>query len=90
MKRLELRYVAHITTLTNRWMEQVQSQATSLRELVTELDDRFPGFVATFIDAQTGRLTWNTMIYYSNPGEVPISVTDLDQPICDGAVITFW
>lgn len=90
MKQLKVRYVAHITTLTGRSIEQVSSPATSLRELLSELDVRFPGFGVTFIDAQTGRMKLNAMIYYSNPGEIPISVTDLDQPVCDGAVLTFW
>lgn len=90
MKALELRYVAHVTTLTRCLVEQYRTEVGSLRELVDELDGRYRGFEALFVSPQTGQLTLNTMIYYSDLGEIPISAIDLDQPIRDGGTITFW
>ena len=90
MKQLELRYVAHVTTLTNRLLESHQTTAASIRELVAELDGTYPGFWEMFVRPETGTLSLNAMIYYGAPGEIPISVIDLDQPIGDGGTVTFW
>jgi hypothetical protein len=90
VKRLELRYVAHVTALTNCLLESYQTTASSLRALVAELDGAYPGFREMFEDPKTGTLSLNAMIYYGAPGQVPISVIDLDQRIDDAATITFW
>lgn len=87
---LELRYVAHVTALTGVLLEHHQTAASSLRQLVEELDGKYPGFRVLFVNADRGTLNLNAMIYYSDPGEVPISVIDLDQPIQDGGTVTFW
>ena len=90
MKELELRYVAHVTTLTNRLQEGHRTKASTIRELVAELDGEYPGFLEMFVDPGPGTLNLNAMIYYGAPGEIPISVIDLDQPIGDGGTVTFW
>ena len=90
MSRLELRYVAHITTLTGRLVEMTQAEAGTLRELIAELDGRYPGFGSTFVDPQTGRLRFNVMIYYKEEGCDPITLTDIAHPIRDGSTVTFW
>lgn len=90
MIALELRYVAHITTLTHAVRETHESQATTFRELVGELDQRFPGFQEVFIHPQTGALRLNAMIYYSEPGKPPVAVINLDRPLSDQGVVTFW
>lgn len=90
MKRLELRYVAHVTTLTNCLLEGHQTTASSIYELVDELDRRYPGFREMFVNPRTDTLNLNAMIYYGAPGMVPVSVIDLDQPIGDGGTVTFW
>jgi hypothetical protein len=90
MKQLELRYVAHVTTLTSLLLEDHQTEASSIRELVEELDAHYPGFHRLFVSPETGKLNLNTMIYYSDPGEVPISVIDINHPIRDGGTVTFW
>jgi len=90
MKRLELRYVAHVTTITRILQEDYQTEASTIRELLDELDARYGGFRGLFVNPDTGQLNLNTMIYYSDPGEVPVSVIDLDHPVVDGGTITFW
>lgn len=90
MKQLDLRYVAHITTLSHVLRETYGTMAGTMRQLVAELDARYPGFQAVFVDQETGKLCLNAMIYYSDPGEVPISVIDVDHPIRDGGTVTFW
>lgn len=90
MKQLELRYVAHVTTLTDCLLENYQTTASSLRELVAELDGVYPGFREMFENPETRTLSLNAMIYYGAPDQVPISVIDLDQRIDGGATITFW
>ena len=90
MKQLELRYVAHVTTITGILQEGYQTKASTIRELVDELDARYGGFRELFVSPKTGQLNLNTMIYYSDPGEIPISVIDLDRPVRDGGTVTFW
>lgn len=90
MKRLELRYVAHVTTLTNCLLESHQTTTSSVHELVDELDKRYPGFREMFVNPGTGTLNLNAMIYYGAPGEVPVTVIDLAHPIGDGGTVTFW
>jgi hypothetical protein len=89
-KELELRYVAHVTTLTSTLVESHQTTASSIRELVAELDTRYDGFQSLFLDSEIESLKLNAMIYYSDPGEIPISVINLDHPIRDGGTVTFW
>jgi hypothetical protein len=90
MKQLELRYVAHVTTITDILQEGHQTEAVTIRELLDELDARYGGFHELFVNPGTGELNLNTMIYYSDPGEVPDSVIDLDHPVGDGGTVTFW
>ena len=61
-----------------------------MRELVDELDVKYGGFRRLFVNSETGQSNLNTMIYYSDPGEVPISVINLDHPVSDGGTVTFW
>ena len=90
MKQLELRYVAHITTLTGVLKEVYRTEAATLRGLLEELDARYGGFRETFIHPQTNQLNLNAMIYYREQGKVPSAVIDLDQPLADGGAVTFW
>lgn len=90
MKEVELRYVAHITDITGVPKERYRTDASTLRDLVEELEARYGGFREAFVDPATGRLRWNAMIYYRGPEEVPVAVVDLDQPLGDGAAVTFW
>jgi hypothetical protein len=43
-----------------------------------------------FVNPQTETLQLNAMIYCAAPGEVPASVIDLEHPVKDGGVVTFW
>jgi hypothetical protein len=90
VKKLELRYVAHVTALTHCLLEDHQTMASSIRELVAELDGTYPGFQEMFVNPRTEAMNLNVMIYYGAPNKTPISVIDLDHPIGDGGTVTFW
>ena len=90
MIEVELRYVAHITTLTGLTKERRLTGAGTLRALIDELEARFAGFRQTFVDRLSGGLNLNAMIYYCDVGQTPLAVIDLDRPLRDGAVVTFW
>lgn len=90
MKRIELRYVAATYPITSRLSEIYETDATTLRDVIGELDERYGGFDEMFIEPDSGRLTLNTMIYYGERNAVPKGVLDADLPVADGAVITFW
>ena len=87
---MELRYVAHITTLTHTVKEAYHTQAGSLRELIFELEGRFRGFQEVFVHPQSGALKLDAMIYYAEPDRPPAAVIDLDRQLSDHCVITFW
>lgn len=90
MKKVELRYVAAVVPITGIVTEDLQTNADTLRELLGELDVKYGGFVEMFINTRTGQLNLNVMIYYGDEGKPPFAVIDLDQPVKDGARITFW
>lgn len=90
MGRLELRYVAHISVITGKLAEEYETDAETLRELVSELDGHYRGFRRTFENPDSGRLSLNAMIHYGDKGKPHAAVTNLDAPIQDGGTITFW
>jgi hypothetical protein len=91
MLTLELRYIAHVAMLTgNTLKEPWQTSTTTMRELIDELDAHYGGFNEMFVDPATGRIRLNAMIYYNKEGEVPISVIDIDHPLSDKGIVTFW
>jgi len=91
MLTLELRYVAHVAMLTgNILKEPWQTNATTVRELISELDVHYGGFIKMFIDQETNGLCLNATIYYNKEGQSPMSILDLDYPLSDNAIVTFW
>jgi len=90
MKKLYLRFVAIAYPITGKLNEEWGTSATTMRELLAELDSKYGGFFEMFINTETGKLNLNTMIYYGETRSVPVAVLDVDQPISDGARITFW
>lgn len=90
MSKLELRYVAHISAITGKLVEEYETQAKTLRELIRELDRHYKGFGKTIEDPNTGRLSLKAMIYYGDRDKPHISITDLDAPVQDGGTVTFW
>jgi hypothetical protein len=91
MLTLELRYIAHVAMLTgNTLKEPWQTEATTIRELITDLDVHYGGFNLMFIDPETGQINLNAMIYYNKEGEVPITVIELDHPLSNNGIVTFW
>ncbi len=90
MKRLNLSYVGHVTTLTGCLSETCITGANTLRQLIAELGRRYPGFGEVFIQKETGQLSLCAMIYYGDPGRPSAAVVDLDQALQEGARVTFW
>lgn len=90
MKEFHLRYVASVVPITGILDEYFQSNASTIRDLLVELDAKYGGFREMFADEKTGKLNIKAMIYYAVEGKVPNAVIDLDQPLEQGAKITFW
>jgi len=90
MKELQLRYAGSVVPVTSILEESYKTEATTLRDLITELDRKYGGFDEIFVNHKTRQLNFNAMIYYGGPGKMPLAVIDLDQPIEDHAKITFW
>jgi hypothetical protein len=91
MLKLELRYVAHISMLTGNILKETwQANATTIRELIGELDVHYGGFNKMFIDQGTDKLCLNATIYYNMEGQAPSSILDLDYKLSNNAIVTFW
>jgi hypothetical protein len=90
IKELSLRYAGPVVPVTGILGERYETEGTTLRDLLNELDRKYGGFDEIFVNRKTGKLNLNVMIYYGGPGNVPVAVIDLDQPIEDHAKITFW
>ncbi len=90
MKKLHLRYVGPVTPITGILDEQYEADTATVRGLLQELEVKYGGFHEMFLNEETGELKLNAMIYYAEPDKIPMAVIDLDQPIRDGAEITFW
>ena len=89
-KKLNLRYVAATYPITGIMDEEFRSEAATIRELLEELDAKYGGFMEMFINQTTGGLNLNTMIYYGEKEKVPVAVLNIEEPVSDGARITFW
>jgi hypothetical protein len=87
---LDLCYVGHVSAATALLKETYQTNASTLMELIEELEKKHRGFRDIFVNGETGRMNLNAMIYYGGEGEVPLPITDLNHPIQDSAIITFW
>jgi hypothetical protein len=90
MKELHLRYAGPVVPITGILEEYCKTEAMTLRDLLAELDGKYGGFDEIFVNRKTRQLNFNAMIYYGEPGKVPVAVIDLDQPVEDHAKITFW
>lgn len=90
MKKLELRYVAPVVPITGVVIEEFETNADTLRDLLGELDEKYGGFLEMFVSTRTRQLNLNVMIYYADEGKSPFAVIDLDQPLTHGARVTFW
>jgi len=90
VRQLDLRYIAHVTMVTGTLEESYQTDVSTVRELLDGLDARYSGFRDIFVNPETGQMNLNAMIYYSDVGEVPVSIIDLDHAINDGGTVTFW
>jgi hypothetical protein len=82
--------VASVVPITGILHEHYEANAGTIRGLLDELDAKYGGFCEMFVNRETGKLNLNAMIYYGEEGQVPFAVIDLNQPIQDGAKITFW
>jgi molybdopterin converting factor small subunit len=90
MVRLELKYLAHISMVTGLLEEAYESNAVTFRELLDELEERFSGFREIFLDPDSSQIKISAMIQVKPEGKNPFPVIDLDQPIPDGSIVTFW
>ena len=90
MKDLYLRYAGFAIPVTGILDEHFKTDIRTIRGLLGELDAKYGGFNEMFIDAKTGEMKFSVMIYYSEAGQAPIPVIDLDQPVENNSIITFW
>jgi hypothetical protein len=90
MIRLKLRYLAHVSMVTGILQEFHETQSSSLKALLAELDQRYQGFQNLFISSEGRGFNLNAMIFYQPPGKIPAPAIDLNFPLENGATLTFW
>ena len=90
MIHLDLRYVGHISAVTGLLKEEYSTNASTLIELIEELETRHQNFKGVFVTGETGKMKLNAMIYYGTEGGIPLPIIDPYHPIQDKAILTFW
>jgi hypothetical protein len=90
MIRLKLRYLAHVSMVTGTLQEFHETQSSSLRALLAELDQRYQGFQNLFVSPDGLGLNLNAMIFHQPPGKLPGPALDLNTPLENDATLTFW
>ena len=87
---LSLRYAGCAIPVTGILHEHCKTNMKTIRGLLSELNAKYGGFNEMFIDRRSGEIKFSVMIYYCRAGQAPIPVIDLDQPIENHSIITFW
>jgi hypothetical protein len=89
-KKIHLNYIIHITTLTGKLFEDYETDTDTIFDLITELDQIYPGIKTIFVDEKTNNMKLNAMIFYSLPGSTPKEIINLNVSLADGGKVTFW
>jgi hypothetical protein len=84
------KYVGHIAVMTGKSSEPLSIEGVkSISELLSKLDEKFPGFKEVFMPPG-GVFNSRTAIICRRAGQPSFGIIDENQEIRDGDVLTFW
>ena len=85
-----LKYVGHIAVMTGRIRESiVLDRANTISDLISELDEKHPGFKEVFMPTG-GVFNSRTAIICRRVGQPSFGVIDENTVVEDGDILTFW
>jgi molybdopterin converting factor small subunit len=87
MKKLVLKYCTHIAVFTGKLIETVETKAKTIRELIAELDEKYPGFKELFFI--NGKFNVRTMIYLKKKRAFTLPVIDTISSLKDFDEVIF-
>lgn len=90
MPVVHVNYLSHIITLTGKYKETIEMRGGTLGDLISELDEKYPGLKDLFIPPEVGILNLRTMVHLMRIGEAARGVTDPNITLKDGDVLNLW
>lgn len=74
MRKLVIKYCTHIAVFTGKLIETIETKAKTVKELITELNEKYPGFRELFFI--NGKFNVRTMIYIKKKEAFTLPVID--------------
>lgn len=90
MVNLYVKYAGHISFITGRLKEAVALRGKNVDDLLSELDEKYPGLKEIFIDPETRILNLRTNIYLRRSGLAAIGLLDREFELSDGDTLMLW
>jgi molybdopterin converting factor small subunit len=88
VRKLVLKYCTHIAVFTGKLIETIETKAKTVKDLITELDEKYPGFKELFF--VNGKFNVRTMIYIKKKGAFTLPVIDQMTPLKDFDEVIFF
>jgi len=89
MERVKIRYHAHFSELAeNQLEEELFTESKTVGELISELDQKYPGFREALFDSLTGELNLRNQILEVTSEAT--NIADLKTKIVSGNIYAFW
>jgi len=90
MAIVHVKYLCHVMALTGKYAETIEMRGKTLGDLISELDEKYPGLKDLFIPPEVGILNIRTMIHLVRRSERPRGVVDPNMKLEDGDVLILW
>jgi molybdopterin converting factor small subunit len=90
MPIVHLNYLSHIIVVTGKSRETIDTTGQTIYDLISELNEKYPGIKNIFVEPESGILNVRTMIHLERSRQPLIVVMDLSFKIEDGDIIYLW
>lgn len=84
MPVLHLKYCARMVVVTGKMEETIETKIGTIDELISQLEEKYPGLRELFVSNDKGVLNLNSMIFLMRIGEPTVAVVDLKVNLVDG------
>lgn len=86
---IEIRYISFLVIITGKMKEIIQTNATTVKELIKELGAKYEGFSDIFL-AQDQDTELRSVIYLRRKNEPPQGVIDANFKLAEEDIFMFW
>jgi hypothetical protein len=87
---LHLNYATWIITVTGKWHELIETKSGTMLDLISELDEKYPGFKDIFIPPDVKELNVRTMVLLRRAGQHTRPIIDPNEKLLDGDTLLFY